>query len=436
MKSEEDLKRAGSRPVTPAFREVLAVWIRIGLLSFGGPAGQIALMHRELVERRRWLGERRFLHALNYCMLLPGPEAQQLAIHTGWLLHGTRGGIAAGTLFVLPGALLMWCISCIYVYQGDLQWVEWVFYGLKAAVMAIVVMAMLRIGKKVLHHPLLWVVAVTALLALLVFKLPFPLIVIAALVAGLVFGKRLPGTGKQGLPENEIAAGRGVSPSWKSTLGQCVLWLAVWLAPLAACLAVLGKTHALTVGSAFFSKAALLTFGGAYAVLPYVAQQAVETQVWLTPGQMIDGLGLAETTPGPLVLVLQFVGFLGAWNSPGTLPPLAAATIGAFLTTWATFVPGFLFIFAGAPWIERTLGNPRLSGALTVVTAAVVGVIANLAIWFGWNVVVPAPGKTDLLPLAMAAAFFLLLRSGKCGVITIVSLGALAGLAAVWLGAA
>jgi chromate transporter len=310
-----------------------------------------------------------------------------------------------------------------------------VFYGLKAAVMAIVVAAMLRIGKKVLYHPWLWGVAVVALLSLLVFKLPFPLIVVAALVAGLVFGKRLPLADNHELPGNDISAGRAVSPSWKTTLGQCVLWLAVWLAPLVACLAVFGKSHALTVASAFFSKAALLTFGGAYAVLPYVTQQAVETHSWLTPGQMIDGLGLAETTPGPLVLVLQFVGFLGAWNSPGTLSPLAAATIGSFLTVWATFVPGFLFIFAGAPWIERTLGNPRLGGALTVVTAAVVGVIANLAIWFGWNVVVPEPGKTDLLPLAMAAVFFLLLRSGKCGVTTVVALGALTGLAAGWLGA-
>lgn len=422
------------KSAAPTFREALPVWIKIGLLSFGGPAGQIALMHRELVEKRRWLGERRFLHALNYCMLLPGPEAQQLAIHTGWLLHGTRGGIAAGTLFVLPGALLMWCISCIYVYQGELQWLAWVFYGLKAAVMAIVVAAMLRIGKKVLHHPWLWAVAVAALLALLVFKLPFPMVVIAALVVGLVFGKRfLPGD-TQDETRDEILAGRVAPPSWKSTLGRCVLWLAVWLAPLVLCLAVFGKSHALTAVSAFFSKAALLTFGGAYAVLPYVAQQAVETHAWLTPGQMIDGLGLAETTPGPLVLVLEFVGFLGAWNSSGTLTPLAAASIGAFLTIWATFVPGFLFIFAGGPWIERTHGNPRLTGALTVVTAAVVGVIANLALWFGWNVVVPEPGKTDLLPLAMAVVFFLLLRSGKCGVTAVVGLGALVGLAAGWLG--
>ena len=416
----------------PTFREALGVWIRIGLLSFGGPAGQIALMHRELVEKRRWLGERRFLHALNYCMLLPGPEAQQLAIHTGWLLHGTRGGIVAGTLFVLPGALLMWLISCIYIYQGDLQWMGWLFYGLKAAVMAIVVAAMFRIGKKVLHHPLLWSVAVASLAAILVFKLPFPLVVITALVMGLVFGKRLPAVEKGEVLDNENAPAS--VPSWQGTLGKSVLWLVVWLTPLAACLILLGPAHVFTVESAFFSKAALLTFGGAYAVLPYVAQQAVDTHAWLTPGQMIDGLGLAETTPGPLILVLQFVGFMGAWNSPGTLPPLAAASIGAFLTTWATFVPGFLFIFAGAPWIERSLGHPRLSGALTVVTAAVVGVIANLAIWFGWNVVVPEPGKTDLLPLAMAAVFFLLLRSGKCGVTTVVGIGALAGLAAGWLG--
>lgn len=422
------------KSAAPTFREALPVWIKIGLLGFGGPAGQIALMHRELVERRGWLCERRFLHALNYCMLLPGPEAQQLAIHTGWLLHGPRGGIVAGTLFVLPGALLIWCMSCLYVYQGDLRWVEWVFYGLKAAVMAIVVAAMLRIGKKVLHHPWLCGVAVAALLALLVFKLPFPWVVTAALVVGLIFGKRLAAREKPDWDDNDICAGRVAAASWKRTLGQCALWLALWLAPLVACLAVLGKSHTLTIGSAFFSKAALLTFGGAYAVLPYVAQQAVETHGWLTPGQMIDGLGLAETTPGPLVLVLQFVGFLGAWNSPGTLSPLAAASIGSFLTVWATFVPGFLFIFAGGPWIERALGNPRLAGALAVVTAAVVGVIANLAVWFGWSVVVPEPGETDLLPLALAAVFWLLLRFGKCGVTAVVGLGALAGLAAGWLG--
>jgi chromate transporter len=337
----------------------------------------------------------------------------------------------AGTLFVLPGALLMWLISCVYVYHGDLQWMEWLFYGLKAAVMAIVVAAMLRIGKKVLHHPLLWVVALASLLAILVFKLPFPLVVITALAVGLVFGARLPVAEKNGPMEKEAAS----VPSWKGTLGKCLLWLFIWLAPLAACLVLLGPAHVFTAESAFFSKAALLTFGGAYAVLPYVAQQAVETHAWLSPGQMIDGLGLAETTPGPLILVLQFVGFIGAWNSPGTLPPLAAATIGSFLTTWATFMPGFLFIFAGAPWIERTLGNPRLTGALTVVTAAVVGVIANLAIWFGWNVVVTEPGETDWLPLVMAAVFFLLLRSGKCGVTAVVGLGALAGLLAGWLGA-
>jgi len=422
-------------PARPTFRQALGVWVRIGLLSFGGPAGQIALMHRELVEKRGWLGERRFLHALNYCMLLPGPEAQQLAIHTGWLLHGTRGGIVAGTLFVLPGAMLMWCISCIYVFHGDLRWVEWVFYGLKAAVMAIVATAVLRIGKKVLPHPLLWVIAAASLAAIGVIELPFPLIIITALVLGLVFGKRLSVAAEHGLSEDEDIARPGKAPTWGGTLLKCALWLAIWLAPLAVCLALLGPAHVLTVETAFFSKAALLTFGGAYAVLPYVAQQAVETHAWLSPGQMIDGLGLAETTPGPLILVLQFVGFLGAWHSPGTMPPLAAATIGAALATWATFVPGFLFIFVGAPWIERTLGNPRLTGALTVVTAAVVGVIANLAIWFGWSVVVSEPGQPDLLPLAMAAVIFLLLRSGKCGVTTVVGIGALAGLVAGWLGA-
>lgn len=420
----------------PTFRQALGVWIRIGLLGFGGPAGQIALMHRELVAKRGWLDERRFLNALNYCMLLPGPEAQQLAVHAGWLLHGTRGGIAAGALFVLPGALLMWCISCVYSYYGELHWVGWVFYGLKAAVMAILVEAILRIGGKVLHHPCLWGVAAAALGALWIFKLPFPLVVIAALAGGLLWGKAVPRQADGKLLDNEAAAPPCRRPSLWSTLAICLMWLAIWLTPLAACLLILGPAHVLTQVSAFFSKAALLTFGGAYAVLPYVAQQAVESHAWLTPGQMIDGLGLAETTPGPLILVLQFVGFLGAWHSPGPLPPLAAASLGAFLTSWATFVPGFLFIFAGGPWIERITGNPRFGGALTVVTAAVAGVIANLAIWFGWNVVVPEPGKADFMPLALAAVLFLLLRSGRCGVVAVVAIGAFAGLAAGWLGAA
>jgi len=416
-----------SPPESPSFRQALPVWIKIGLLSFGGPAGQIALMHRELVEKRRWLSDRRFLHALNYCMLLPGPEAQQLAIYTGWLLHKTRGGIVAGALFVLPGALLMWAISYVYVFHGKLPWIEAVFYGLKAAVLAIVVSALPRIGKKVLREPAMWAVAVVSLTAILVFNVPFPLIVLGALVTGLLMKPRQPENAVEPvIPDG--GAEEHAAPTLAGTLLKTGLWLVVWLLPLATCLAWLGPRHVLAAEAVFFSKAALLTFGGAYAVLPYVAQQAVETHAWLTPGQMMDGLGLAETTPGPLILVLQFVGFLGAWHAPGDLPPLAAATLGALLTVWATFIPGYLFIFAGAPFIERTRRNPRLDRALSTVTAAVVGVIANLALWFGWNVTRSASGGFDPVPLALAAVFLYLLQGKKCGVITIVGLGAVAGL--------
>jgi chromate transporter len=413
---------------TPTFRQALPVWVKIGLLSFGGPAGQIALMHRELVEKRRWLDDRRFLHALNYCMLLPGPEAQQLAVYTGWLLHKTRGGIVAGALFVLPGALLMWAISYAYVFHGKLPWVESVFYGLKAAVMAIVVSAVLRIGKKVLKHPAMWAIAAASLTAILVFKVPFPLIVLSALGIGLLMGRKPLVNDVAASPAGDSSM--SAAPTLAGTLIKSAVWLVVWLLPVAACFAWFGPAHVLTREGVFFSKAALLTFGGAYAVLPYVAQQAVETHGWLTAGQMMDGLGLAETTPGPLILVLQFVGFLGAWHAPGELSPLAAATLGAAITTWTTFIPGYLFIFAGAPYIERTRDNPRLDRALSAVTAAVVGVIANLALWFGWSVAVPEPGRFDPLPLALAAVFFLLLQKRKCGVIAIVGLGALAGLAA------
>jgi len=416
---------------TPTFRQALPVWIKIGLLSFGGPAGQIALMHRELVEKRGWLDERRFLHALNYCMLLPGPEAQQLAVYTGWLLHKTRGGIVAGALFVLPGALLMWAISYIYVYHGKLPWMEAIFYGLKAAVMAVIASAILRIGKKVLKHPSMWAIAAASLIGMLVFKLPFPLVVLSALVIGLLTG------GKQPVDDDaaNIEASKVAMPTLATTLLKCAVWLVIWLLPLVICIAWLGQSHVLTREGMFFSKAALLTFGGAYAVLPYVAQQAVETHGWLSAGQMMDGLGLAETTPGPLILVLQFVGFLGAWHAPGNMSPLLAATLGAAVTTWATFIPGYLFIFAGAPYIERTRTNPRLHHALSAVTAAVVGVIANLGIWFGWNLLFPEPNRVDYLPLLLAAIFFVMLWKQKCGVIPIVGLGALAGLAIRWLAA-
>ena len=440
MTSDPD--SAAGPPAHPSLRQALAVWVKIGLLSFGGPAGQIALMHRELVDRRRWVSDKRFLHALNYCMLLPGPEAQQLAIYTGWLLHGLRGGVVAGALFVLPGALCMWAISFAYVHFGRIPWFEAVFYGLKAAVMAIVAAAVWRIGAKVLGNPVMWGIAAVSFGGIFVFGVPFPVIILSALAIGLTLGRRFPkyfqaGGGHGG---GAVADGAGhvisdaVSeqirmPTAGGTAMKAGFWLLVWLLPVGICYGLLGGGHVLAQEGLFFSKAALVTFGGAYAVLPYVAQQAVETHGWLDAAQMMDGLGLAETTPGPLVLVLQFVGFLGGWNAPASLSPLAMATLGAAMTTWVTFIPGYLFIFTGGPFIERSRGNHGLDTALAAVTAAVAGVVLNLAVWFSWHVIRPEPGAFDWIPLVLGAVFLFLLRARKWDVLAIVGLGAAAGLA-------
>lgn len=426
------------RSSRPGFAQALRVWLEIGLLSFGGPTGQIALMHRELVEKRRWISDSRFLHALNYCMLLPGPEAQQLAIYIGWLLHRTWGGIVAGALFVLPGALVMWGISVVYVLFGKLPAMEAVFYGLKPAVIAIVAAAVLRIGKRALRNPVLWGVALLAFVAIFFFKAPFPLILAGAGAVGFLGGLRWPeifdataghGAASCGDESYVIADGDAhVRPSLGRTLATAAAWAVVWLLPVAGCLLALGPAHVLTAEGLFFGKAALVTFGGAYAVLPYVAQQAVERHGWLTAPQMLDGLGLAETTPGPLVLVLQFVGFLGGWHAPGG--GLMLATLAAALTSWVTFVPGFLFIFAGAPFVESSRGNLRLSTALSAITAAVVGVILNLAMWFGWQVILPNGRGLDGFPLAAAIVFFVALQKGKWSVLPLLGVAALAGL--IW----
>ena len=348
----------------------------------------------------------------------------------------------AGALFVLPGALVMLAISWVYVLYGKLPWMEAVFYGLKAAVMAVVLSAVLRIGKKVLKHPAMWAIAAASFVAIFGFGAPFPVIILSALVIGLVFGRRYPeifsaGGGHDGKPaadtldyviSDEISS-MIAPPTLAGSLLKVAVWLVVWLVPLMLCAVWLGPGHVLTREGVFFSKAALVTFGGAYAVLPYVAQQAVEVQGWLTAEQMMDGLGLAETTPGPLILVLQFVGFLGGWHAPGGMPPLATATLAAAMTTWCTFIPGYLFIFVGAPFIERTRGDLRLNTALSAVTAAVVGVILNLAVWFAWHVVVPEPGRFDAIPLVLAAGFLFLIQNRRWGMIPIVGLGAALGLA-------
>jgi len=426
----------------PTFRQTLWVWVKIGLLSFGGPTGQIALMHRELVERRGWISDRRFLHALNYCMLLPGPEAQQLAIYTGWILHKTRGGIVAGALFVLPGALVMAAICTLYVLYGQMLWMESLFSGLRPAVMAIVAAAVLRLGRKALRHWFLWALALLSLGALQI--LPFPAIIGSALILGFAGQLMFPATftrisGKDAGTDSESGPPEPVRelrqrPGLRSTLSTAARWTLVWLAPLIICLLVFGHGHVLSQAGMFFAKAALVTFGGAYAVLPYVAQQAVENHAWLEPEQMMDGLALAETTPGPLILVLQFVGFLAGWGSAGALSPWLLGFAVAALTVWVTFLPGFLFIFAGAPWVEHSSTNKRITTALTFVFAAVVGGMTNLALWFGWHTLVPADAPFDFIALGSAILFFCLLHFRKWDVLAIVGLGAALGCVRMFLG--
>ena len=417
----------------PSFREALRFWLKLGFISFGGPTGQIAIMHAELVEKRQWISEARFLHALNFCMLLPGPEAMQLATYIGWLLHRTRGGLVAGALFVLPSAFILWALSFVYVTFGKVPAVEAVFYGLKPAVLAIVAVAVIRVGKRVLKNEAMWALAGLAFVAIYFLKAPFPLILITAGVIGLVGGEWWPkkfrvvvGHGaKNDRPggavlSDDAAAPMHTRPSLGRALKVCAVSLALWWTPLFALGVWLGWGHTLFREGLFFSKAAMVTFGGAYAVLPYVGQQAVENYGWLDAGQMLDGLGLAETTPGPLIMVLQFVGFLGGWRHPGHLPPLGAATLGAFITTWTTFVPCFLWIFLGAPHIEQMRGNARLTAALSAVTAAVVGVILNLAVWFGLHVLWPDGKTVDVYAIAIALLAFAGMMKWKWDVIPVV----------------
>ena len=439
----------------PTFREAFRFWLKLGFISFGGPAGQIALMQQELVERKKWIGQQRFLHALNFCMLLPGPEAQQLAIYCGWLLHRTWGGIVAGVLFVLPSALLLWGLSVMYVFYGHIGWLAAVFYGLKPAVVAIVVAAVLRIGKKSLHNAPLWAIAITAFALVFFLKTPFPLIVMGALLVGWggarlapeVFapvggglGGRSGASPPAGMPEHvteqaviaDEAGHCGVLPTMRRAVRVVALCAVLWFAPVVAIGVLLGW-HSVWVNQAvFFSKAAMVTFGGAYAVLPYVAQHAVETHGWLAAPQMLDGLAFAETTPGPLIMVLQFVGFLGGWNQPGVLSPLASASLGAAITTWVTFVPCFLWIFLGAPHVEQLRGNKLLAGALSAVTASVTGVILNLAVWFGWQVLVPGGSwaSVDVLAVGLGVGAFVALHRFKANVVAVIAASGLIGLVA------
>jgi chromate transporter len=406
-------------PAMPTLSEAIRVWARIGLLSFGGPAGQIALMHKELVEERRWVGEQRFLHALNYCMLLPGPEAQQLAVYIGWLMHRTAGGLIAGLLFIVPGALVMLGLSTLYVLYRQVPLVEGTFFGVKAAVLAVVIEAGLRIGRRALKNRAMMALAIIAFVALFLFKTPFPLVILAAGLVGWIGHRLRPdlfgpagghgasGPDVAGLVDRMFERGEmeHVRPSAAKALRTLALWLPLWLGPVAVLWLATGGDSVWTQLGSFFSTMAVVTFGGAYAVLAYVAQAAVEHYHWLVAGEMVDGLGLAETTPGPLILVLQFVGFLAGFRAPGTLPPLLAGGLGALLTLWVTFAPCFLWIFLGAPYVEALRGNRALSAALSAITAAVVGVIMNLALWFGLHVLfrevrgVPVLGLSPDLPV-------------------------------------
>lgn len=380
-----------------AFSELVRAFAHIGLMSFGGPAAQIALMHRICVEEKRWVSEDRFLHALNFCMLLPGPEAQQLATYIGWLTHGVRGGMAAGLLFVLPGLAVILGLSTLYAYYHDVGWVAGLFFGLKAAILAIVVEAVVRIGRRALKTRFHRLIALAAFLALFAFALPFPLVVLAAGLAGLAEARAVArdDTHASDPGEPDRAEPRRLGRS----LATLAFWLIVWQAPILP-LWLLAGEGGLAEVFAFFSRMALVTFGGAYAVLAYVAQVAVDQYHWLKPGEMLDGLALAETTPGPLVLVLSYVGFLAGFRDAGGLPPFLGGVLGGLLAAWATFVPSFVWIFAGAPYVERLRGNRMITAALSAITAAVVGVILNLAVWFALHVLFAEVGRWSIWPVA------------------------------------
>jgi chromate transporter len=438
------------------FAEAVRVWVKIALLSFGGPAGQIALMHRILVEEKKWIGEERFLHALNFCMLLPGPEAQQLATYIGWLLHKTKGGLVAGGLFILPGFTAIMALSWLYLLYGDAEPVEALFFGLKAAVLAIVLEAVRRIGARALRNETMVAIAAASFIAIFFFGIPFPLIIFAAALIGYVGGRSgsraFAAAGEHGLegksiPDAETALGSEIPAHARSGLRWSLKisagLLLLWLSPLLLLLALFGPGNVFAAISVFFSQMAVVTFGGAYAVLAYVAQQAVENYGWLAPGEMLDGLGMAETTPGPLIMVVQFVAFMGAARQAVGMDPLLAGTLGAILATWVTFIPCFLWIFLGAPFSERLRGNRALSAALRAITAAVVGVILNLAFWFGMHTLfgevrearagpirfdLPIPETIDLAGMAIFTAALVALLRFRLGPLPVIGGAAAAGL--------
>jgi chromate transporter len=443
-------------------REALRVWMLVGLQSFGGPAGQIAVMHRILVDERRWVSEARFLHALNYCMLLPGPEAMQLATYIGWLMHRTLGGLMAGILFVLPGFISILALSLLYAGFRDMTLVEGLFFGLKPAVLAVVVQAVIKIGGRALKNRIMYIIAAAAFIGIFFFNVPFPLIILAAAITGFIGHRFKPGMflvirlkDANGAGDDDSLLGEHLGehtrPSLARSLRTAAIWLTLWFAPLIVLLGALGPESVYVKQAGFFSIAAVVTFGGAYAVLAFVAQQAVEVYGWLMPGEMLDGLGMAETTPGPLIQMVQFVGFMGAYRDPAELNPFIAGTLASVVVTWVTFVPCFLWIFLGGPYIESLRRNERLSAALSAITAAVVGVILNLALWFAihtlfrevedferWGMRVPVPdvASIDLAATAIGIIAALLLFRLKRGMITTLllcaALGVIWTMAAAW----
>lgn len=443
MSKPRHLTDMPDNPTMPDFAMLVRAFGRIGLINFGGPAGQIALMHKDLVDDRKWIADSDFLHALNFCHLLPGPEAQQLATYVGWRLHGVKGGLAAGLLFVAPGALVMLALSILYAFAAHLQWFAALFLGIKAAVLAIVVQALLRIAGRTLDTNFKKALAVASFFALFLFNLPFPLIVLGSGLLGLVVSARRPDWLVKAQPLEE--QDNGVQPRWQSTARTVVVWLLIWIAPLALVGLILGPDHVLWKIGVFFAQLAVVTFGGAYAVLAYMAQEAVQSFGWLQPGEMADGLGLAETTPGPLIMVTQFVGFLAAFRTPEPFTPLVAGLAGAALTTWVTFAPCFLWIFACAPWIDRLRHSTRLKGGLAAITATVVGVIGNLSAWFALHVLfdrvetadvglarfsVPVWSSFDAIAAALTALAFVLMFVARWNIVRTLGVCAGAGLLA------
>lgn len=448
-----------TKPGPVSLREAFWVWLRVSLLSFGGPAGQIAVMHRIIVEEKRWIGEQRFLHALNYCMLLPGPEAQQLSTYIGWLMHRTVGGIMAGVLFVIPGVVAIMALSVVYVLYGQVGIVSAVFFGLKAAILAVVLQAVVRVGSRSLKGPVMVALAAAAFVGIFFFDVPFPVIVFGAGLIGFVGGRlghpafgvrggHGPKKGPAVVEDKDSVLGEELPAHARPTMRMVAVAGAVsmvlWFTPLIAVLALFGTESVFSQIGVFFSKMAVVTFGGAYAVLSYVAQQAVETYGWLRPSEMLDGLGMAETTPGPLIMVLQFVGFLGAYRDPGAMSPIWAGVLGGLLATWVTFVPCFMFIFMGAPFVETLRGNRALHGALSAISAAVVGVILNLSVWFavhtlfrstwpvrsfGLDFDMPVPTSVDPWALALSLAAIIAMFRFKVGMVPTLAACSAAGLA-------